>query len=424
MAKALTVKSVEAMQSGASRREVPDGLLSGLYFVVQPSGTKSWAVRYRFEGRPKKYTIPGAYPAIGLGDARELARAALRAVAEGRDPSTEKKAARHAREAERDNFENVASEFVERYAKANTRETSWRETERLLARDVTPHWRGRSVQSITRRDVIELLDRKVDAGAAIMANRVLAAVRRLFNWAVERGILETSPCTGVKPPAAERSRDRVLSDDELRLVWRASEKLGPPFQQFVQLLMLTAQRREEVAGMRWAEVDPDARLWTLPRERVKNNQEHQVPLSAQAVEVLATAPRIKGKKGYVLTTNGETPVSGYSRAKDRLDAAMLAIQRERDAEVEPLARWTYHDLRRSAASGMARLGIQLPVIEKVLNHTSGSFAGIVAVYQRHSFADEKRHALDAWAAHIERIVAGKPGDNVVPMERTESSRRG
>jgi integrase len=413
LSKGLTVKGIESQKPGSARREVPDGLLAGLYLVVQPSGARSWAVRYRAAGVPRKLTL-GPYPAIDLGSARELARKALVAVAEGRDPGEEKKAARQApAQRERDLFEAVAGQFIERYAKANTRESTWRETERLINKNVLPVWKGRAVQSITRRDVIDLLDRVVDRGAAVAANRVLAVVRRLFSWTVERGILELSPSAGVKAPTAERSRDRVLNDDELRRVWRATDVDGWPFGPLVQLLILTGQRRDEVANMRWSELDLEKRLWTLPKERSKNDTAHEVPLSDAVLSVIGRLKKIAGKPGFLFTTTGEAPVSGFSRAKNRLDA--LVLSGLHGEATGPTPHWTLHDLRRTAASGMARLGINLPVIEKILNHTSGSFAGIVGVYQRHSFADEKRAALETWGRFVEHLVTGESAANVVRL---------
>jgi integrase len=213
------------------------------------------------------------------------------------------------------------------------------------------------------------------------------------------------PCAGVKPPTAERARDRVLSDEELRLVWQAADKLGGAFAPLVKLLALTGQRRDEVARMRWEEVGIENRLWTLPAERTKNNQPHEVPLSNAALAILEKVPRVK-ESPFVLTTNGgASPASGYSKNKRRLDALL-------PLDMPP---WRLHDLRRTCASGMARLGINLPVIEKVLNHASGSFAGIVGVYQRHSFADEKRAALEAWGRHVEGLISGKPAGKVVRL---------
>ncbi len=412
MSKALTVLGIEKAQPGATRREIPDGLLPSLYLVVQPTGAKSWAVRYRIGGKPRKLTL-GTYPGIDLACARDLARKALVAVAEGIDPGERKRASKRSTDAlDRDLFENVAESFIERHAKPNTRPSTSRETERIIRRDVVPIWRGRPVQHITKRDVIDLLDRIVDRGSGIMANRTLAHVRRLFSWCVERDILKTSPAAGVRPPAEEGSRDRVLSDEEVRLVWHAAEAIGWPFGPMVKLLLLTGQRRDEVASMTWSEIDPDRRLWTLARERAKNNQAHEVPLSDAAIAVLCSLPRV-AKSDHVFTTNGTTAVSGFSRAKDRIDA-ILAEQQGPDGS--PTPRWVLHDLRRTAASGMARLGINLPVIEKVLNHSSGSFAGIVGVYQRHSFADEKRLALEAWGRFVAGLVKDQPINDLIELQ--------
>jgi integrase len=436
MTKALTAKRIETVQAASSRQEIPDGLLVGLYLMVQPSGAKSFAVRYRYAGQPRKLTL-GAFPAITLEAARDIGGKALRAAAEGRDPATEKQAAKgDAKKAaaeeirgKRDLFENVAREFIERHAMKNNRESTWRETARILGfkpdagkllvveprkgkpPTVLQLWNGRKVQDITKRDVIALLDTVRDR-APVMANRNLAAVRKLFNWCLARDIIQVSPCTLIDPPALESSRDRILSDDELRMVWNAAEGDGWPFGPLVKVLMLTGQRLGEVGGMRWDEIDLEARLWTLPAERVKNGERHEVPLSDAAIAIISALPRIKTTKGFVFTTRRDAAVSGFSRAKDRLDTAVSANVPKGAKAPEP---WVFHDLRRTMASGMARLGIQLPVIEKVMNHSSGSFRGIVGVYQRHSFAEEKRTALAAWASHVESVVSGKRPANVVAL---------
>ena len=399
MARALTTRAVETTKPGQERREIPDRHMPGLYLVVQPSGAKSWAVRYRHAGTPRKHTL-GAYPAIDLKAARDLASKALRAVAEGRDPAREKIQERAAKP---DTVETVARQFIERHCKRSNRPRTARETQRLLDLHVLPHWRTRLTREITRRDVLDLLDRIVDVGKPIAANRTFSAVRKMFNWAVARDIITASPCAGVKPPTAERSRDRVLSDSELRDVWHAANKVGGPFGALVQLLIVTGQRRDEVAQMRWAEIDLDGRPWTLAPARVKNDQPHDVPLSDSAIAILQVLPRIGNE--YVLTTNGEAPSSNYAKNKRRLDALLP----------DDMPPWRLHDLRRTAASGMARLGVNLPIIEKVLNHSSGSFAGIVGVYQKHTFADEKRQALQNWGAFVDELVSGRSHRNVVRL---------
>jgi integrase len=373
--------------------------MPGLYLVVQPSGAKGWAVRYRHAGTPRKHTL-GAYPAIDLKTARDLASKALRTVAEGRDPGREKIQERAAKP---DTVETVARQFIERHCKRSNRQRTTRETQRLLDLHVLPRWRSRLMCEITRRDVLDLLDRVVDGGKPIAANRTFSAVRKMFNWAVARDILTTSPCAGMKPPTAERSRDRVLSDSELRDVWHAADSMGGPFGALVQLLIVTGQRRDEVARIQWSEIDLARRLWVLPPERAKNNTRHEVPLSAPAIAILTALPRIGDR--FVLTTNGEVAASGYAKGKRRLDALLPY----------GMASWRLHDARRTVASGMARLGINLPVIEKILNHSSGSFAGIVGVYQKHTFADEKKRAIDIWGAFVTDLVADRPRRNVVRL---------
>jgi integrase len=386
VARVLTARTVETIKAGPKRREIADKLLPSLYLVVQPTGAKSWAVRYRIAGRPRKHTLD-AYPAIDLKAARDLASEALRAVAKGRDPGREKL---ESRVVAPDTVAAVVRQFVELHCRRHNRPRHARETTRLLERNVLPRWRARLMRDITRRNVLDLLDRLVEDGP-ITANRTLSAVRKLFSWAVSRDIIAASPCAGVKPPTPERSRDRVLSDDELRAVWEAAEKLGGPFGALIKLLILTGQRRDEVAGMRWSELNLDAGLWVIASDRVKNNEAHVVPLSKLAVEILNNLPRI-ADSDFVLTTTGKSPASDYSKKKRQLDA------------LARVSSWRLHDIRRSMASGLARLGVNLPTIEKVLNHRSGSFGGIVGVYQRHDFAAEKRAALERWVAHVQQVV--------------------
>ena len=400
MAQALTTRTVETAKAGNARREIPDAHMPGLYLVLQPSGARSWAVRYRHHGRPRKYTI-GSYPAIDLKTARLLAGKALRAAAEGRDLGHEKA---QARAAKADSINTVAAQFIERHCNRSNRPRTAEETKRLLDLHVLPRWRGRLVHEITRRDVLDLLDHVVDAGKPVAANRTFSAIRKMFNWAVARDIIAASPCAGVKPPTAERSRDRVLTDAELRDVWHAAESTGYPFGSLVKLLILTGQRRDECAGLQWQEIDFEQRLWTLPPSRTKTNRPHEIPLNRAAIALLKSVPRIAGN--YVLTTTGDVPSNGYSKGKRRLDSLLP----------KEMPDWRLHDTRRTVASGMARLGINLPVIEKVLNHASGSFAGIVGVYQKYEFSEEKRRALETWGRFVTDLV-GAPAKNVVVLHK-------
>ncbi|MDW3117174.1 MAG: tyrosine-type recombinase/integrase [Roseovarius pacificus] len=282
-----------------------------------------------------------------------------------------------------------------------------------LARHVLPSWGDRKIQDIGKRDVIDLLDGIADSGRVVTANRVRAYLSSFFNWCVERDVIAASPLFGVKPVAKEASRERVLSDDEIRWLWRAGDDLGQPWGQIAKLLLLTGQRRAEVAGMTDSEITGD--LWHLEADRTKNGRAHDVPLSKAAQGILAGVERIKGPNGYVFTTTGESPVSGFTKGLQRLQRRMAEVASEETGGPVEIPHWTFHDLRRTAATGMARIGIPVRVTEAVLNHSSGTGGGIVAVYQRHDYADEKRAALDAWARLVADLVEGR-ADNVVQIE--------
>jgi integrase len=293
--------------------------------------------------------------------------------------------------------------FIERHVRRSNRQRSAKGTEGLLRHHVLPYWHGRPIGEVTRRDILDVLDRVVDAGTPIAANRTLAAIRKMFRWAVERDIIATSPCINIKPPAAERSRDRTLSDEELRQVWQAADKIGYPFGSVTKMLALTGQRRDEVSRMTWEEVDLKKRVWRLPAARTKNGRPHEVPLSTTAISILKAAPRLVSSP-YVFTTNGATPASGFAKNKKRLDGLL-------PADMPP---WRLHDLRRTVASGLARLGVGLPVVEKILNHTSGTFKGVLAVYQKYDFRSEREKALQLWGQHVDALVSAQP-DKAQPL---------
>ena len=407
-----TSVALEALKPTGKLYEVSDGKTRGLRVAVQPSGAKSWIIRYRPKGsRANRKLTLGAYPAVGLKEARARANKALSIIAEGGDPAAEKRAKRQeTKQQQAETIEVVVDQFVERYLKAKKLRT-WAEVKRQLERNALTHWRGRPVSSITKKDIHAVLDDVMDRGASIAANRLFAALRKLFGWAVERGIISVSPCAGIKPPSSERSRDRLLDDDELARVWQACERLGGPFVPVIRMLILTGQRREEIGAMRWSEIDLDKRIWTIPVERAKNRAAHIVPLSGPALEILGAQKRLDCCD-LVFSVTGSSPLSGYSKARERLDAVLAA-------DGHPLPQWTLHDLRRSFASGCAGIGIALPVIERALNHISGSFRGVVGVYQKHEFLNERRAAMDGWARHIEAIV-GDGTSNVVELAAVRS----
>ena len=412
MARALTTKTVEAAKPSDSRCEIPDPALSGLYLVIQPSGVKSWALRYRFAGKPKKLTL-GRWPVMGLADARAAASEAIEAVDHGSDPSAAKKRSKaaqmEAQLSERDKVKTLVGQFGKRHLSTlKSGETVKRE----LNRHVVAVWGERDIHDIAKRDVIDLLDSIADSGRVVTANRVRAYLNKFLNWCAERDIIDQSPAIGVKPVAKERSRDRVLSDEEIRWFWQACDREGQPWGHLGKMLLLTGQRLGEAVNMTDSEVSFD--LWHLSADRTKNGRAHDVPLSEAARDVLGGVERVKSDAGYIFTTTGESALQGYHKGRNHIASRMIKIASEEAGQLVEIPHWTFHDLRRTAATCMARLGIPVRVTEAVLNHVSGTGGGIVGVYQRHNFADEKRHALDAWARLVADLVEGS-ADNVVQI---------
>lgn len=419
----LTDLQIKKLALPEARKEVPDGKVSGLYLVVQPSGSKSWAVRYRAAGQPRKLTL-GPYPAMDLANARRRAQEALGELAGGKDPAAAKKAARAAASAERDAEDNrldrVAASYVDRYVKREVGAAWGKEIERLFRIEILPKLGAKHIGAVKKSDVLDLLDAIVDRGSPITANRTFAVLRQIFNWAVDRDLINVSPMPR-SAPAPETKRDRVLNDDEVVFVWRSFDSAGWPFGPIGKLLLLTGARRDEIAEGTWGEIDLDARIWTIPSTRTKNDEVHEIPLGDTAVDIIKGLPRIAGKPGFIFTTTGQSPVSGFSKAKRSIDAAVLEILRhDRGEDAEAIPHWTLHDLRRTVATNLQKLGVRLEVTEAVLNHTSGSRAGVVGIYQRHKWSDEKRAALTAWARRLDAIVSGGGASNVVELVSVRS----
>jgi len=384
--------------------------LSGLYLVVQPSGAKSWALRYRYAGKPKKLTL-GRWPVMGLANARAAASEAIEAVDHGDDPSAAKKATKAARLetqlSERDKIKTLVEEFGKMHlSKLKSGETVKRE----LHRHVVAIWGERDIHDITRRDVSALVNGIEGSGRVVTANRVWAYLNKFLNWSVDQGIITQSPTLGVKRTINEKSRDRVLTNAEIKLFWQACAIEGQPWGHLGKMLLLTGQRLGEVVNMTDREITGD--LWHLTADRTKNGRAHDVALSEGARAVLGAVERAKGVSGYVFTTNGASALQGYHKGRNHIAKRMAEIASHEAGEALEIPHWTFHDLRRTAATGMARLGIPVRVTEAVLNHVSGTAGGIVSVYQRHDYADEKRNALDAWARFVGDLVDGTP-DNVL-----------
>jgi integrase len=406
----LNAANVKNTKPAEKRQEIPDDLCTGLYLVVQPTGKRGWQVRYRHGGVHRRMTI-GRYPILSLADARQRARDVLAAVAEGRDPAEEARAAKApAPDSDKDKFSAVVALFLKRHASHYRRGD---DVAAYFRREVLDRWGERDIHAITKRDVIDVLDGIVDRGSPSSANRMRTHLNTLFNWAKGRDIVQVNPLDGIKPPAPETSRDRVLADDEMRLFWRACDALGEPFGPLFQLLLLTAQRRGEVAGMTDDEIAGDE--WIIPSARTKNGDQHSVPLSKEAQSLLHQVKRIKGPVGYIFTTTGERPVSGFSRAATRLHRKMVEIATEDAGSPVEIAPFTVHDLRRTAATGMAGLGFPPHIVEAVLNHRSGTRRGVAGVYNRFTYSNEKRQALAAWARFVLELVEGS--DDVTAPRR-------
>ncbi|WP_168694390.1 tyrosine-type recombinase/integrase [Sphingomonas flavalba] len=377
MRKALTDKTIQALKPRKGVYDVHDMHCPGLTVRVFESGLRSFALRYRYGTKQRRYGL-GRYPVVSLVKAREKAIEALRQVEEGIDPS------RRRRQPDMQ-VEAICAAFIRQYAKPRNR--NWRETERILNREfVTVHGQ-RNIRQIKRHDVLEIMDAALERGASYQANRILATIRKLFNWCLERGIVEATPIAGLKAPTRELSRDRVLDDGEIRRVLNAARLDAYPFRQFVPLLLATAQRRGELANMRWSELDLEARTWVIPAERAKNGKPHIVYLSDFALALLDEVPQFVDCD-YVFTTTRRSPVSGFSKALRWLH------------EHSETSDWHMHDLRRTAASGMARAGVAPYVVEKVLNHVSG----VAAVYNRYAYDAERCAALEKWGETLSALA--------------------
>lgn len=437
----LTQRAVDVMKAPASGRvEYFDRVLPGFGLRVATGGRKTWFVMYRVAGRKVRETIGTLALVPKVDAARDLARGSLSQAQAGVYPVEQRRIAKEraaVQAAEQpDTVRAVAELYIERYAKKNTKPSTWQELRRLLEIDVYPKWAERPIREITRRDVVELLDAVADRGAPVQANRTLARLRTLFNWAIDREIIATSPLARMKRPTVEKERSRTLTDEEIRWFWIGCDRLGWPFGPMCKLLLLTAQRRTEVAGMRWSELNLDTRQWTIPRDRAKNDREHAVHLSDLAVEIIEKLPRFAsgaedpgGKGGdaddMVFTTTGARHVSGYSKAKGRLDRHILDVLRSELAEAgkpAAIAGWILHDLRRTAATGMAKLNIAPHVVDRILNHVSGTIRGVAAIYNRHAYLDERKAALETWGRYVERFVHATP-ENIIQFATVRVSQK-
>jgi len=387
----LTDTKIAAIKPPASGQdEHPDHKVTGLRLRVGSSGKKTWTLRRRVGAKVINRKL-GNYPAMGLAAARKAAEKLIEALeTTGSTDAIDR------------TFGAVAEHWLENVAKPKNKSAHLQQ--RRLEMHVLPHWRNRKIQEIRRADVRDLLD---GIEGVVLPNRVLTTIKTVFRYALSRDWIEASPVEGIAKPKAESPRERVLDMGEIARVWHAAGLLGYPTGAYVRMLILTAQRRNEVARMRWDSVDLDEGTWTLKADDTKAARTHLVPLSALAVGILSEAPELGP---FVFTTDGETHIHNFAKTKATLDTFIAA-------KGDPLPGWTFHDLRRSAATHMVRLGVSMEAVGRVLNHAPQGVTR--TTYALHEFAPEKRSALDRWAAEVIRAVSGAKGHNVVALRAGE-----
>ena len=372
----LTETYVKHLKPKVTRFEVFDALLPGFGIRVAPSGLKTWIVFGR-EGARRTRASLGRYPATSLSDAREAAVAALRSMHLGTYHSDRNTAS----------YEHVLEDW---YSREQRKNKSFKEVERVMTAFVTPKLKGKEISEVERRHLISIIDAVADNGTPTQAARLRSYISRFFAWSVERGIIDVNPAISLPKVLIEQSRDRVLSNEEITNIWKASNSLSPQFRAIIRLLILTGQRKSEVSGMKWLEVDFNENVWILPSDRTKNSKPHLVHLSNLAISELSHTAKTSE---LVFTTTGRTPVSGFSNVKKKID------------QQSGVTNWRIHDLRRTFASTTTeKLGFNPHVVDLILNHQSGTLTSVAKIYQRGLYVKERKEVMDAWGKYIEDLI--------------------
>jgi integrase len=387
---------------GKSETIVFDDTLSGFGLRIRAGGKRTWIAQYRIGKKQRRVTL-GTVEALGPDEAKKAGKAALAKVQLGSDPQIEKVEARSRADS---TLASAANQYLHR-AKGRLRASSYREVVRHLEQYWAP-LHEMPVYQIRRANIAVLLTKIASTNGPFAANRARATLSAFFSWAMGEGLTESNPVIGTHRPAEEIARDRVLKDEEIRLL-RQSAGDGD-FGTILRLLVLTGQRPGEVGGMLWSEIDLNRELWNIAADRTKNGLAHDVPLSAPALEIIRGIPRREGRELVFGSRSG--PFQGWSKAKGALDMRMLLVLREERGSKAQLLPWRVHDIRRTVATRMADLGVLPHVVEAVLNHISGHKAGVAGIYNRASYAAEKRQALELWADRVSRIVEGSAGGHL------------
>lgn len=397
----ITAPAVDRLKPGEI---IWDGAVLGFGARCQGRATV-YVAKGRLGGKQKWVTI-GRADLMNLDAARAEAQAALAKMKKGQDPQAKKERSKPVSE--------IAEDFKAKHLSTRrTGDAMWNTFER----HIIPAIGTSGIVEVRKADIVALIDAVAEEAGPHMAIKVRTIAHKFFGWCLGRDLVDLNPVAGTGKPIEEQARDRVLTDDEIRHLWAAAED-EELFGNFVRLLLVTAQRRNEVAAMMWSEIDEKRAVWTLPRERTKADREHVVPLSGLALDILGKVKRIKGCD-YVFSGNGETPISGFSRMKARLDETMVALiapklddEERLEQRAKLLPPWRLHDLRRTAATGMARLGVSRETIALTLNHAQ---QGVTAIYDRHPRLEERRRALAQWAETLQGII--DPSRKVVPLRR-------
>jgi integrase len=374
----LTDRVVQQAKAKDVRVEIPDAVVPGLYLIVQPTGVKSWAVRYRMGDRTRKLTLEGRYPVLSLAKARGAARTALESITDGKDPAGAKQAGMPADET----LAAYIALYREKHVSAVRPGTAANINREL--ENMQDAWAGRSLRSISKKEVVAFIDKALKRGpsAGVTAWKVAKA---FFAWCEAREDDFASPARSIRKPAKEKSRERVLDDSELKLTWEAADAAGGAGGALVKLLILSGARRNEMTELARDEIAADA--IELPADRTKNGLPHIIPITPMMRRVFDALPAT----GSFVLNGTDRPFGDHSGAKEKVAPA-----------IRP---WTLHDLRRSFASGLQRLGVAPHIVELALNHRSGTFSGVAGIYQRHRYAKEVREAFELWSKHIEALIA-------------------
>ena len=371
---------------------------------------------YRFDGRSRMITL-GQYPVLILTDARAKASEARGKAKRGTDPGLELTSGKRA-EREALTIRDLVDSYMNNHAKRKKR--SWREDERVLFKDIVPRWGRRKAKSITRLDVVNLLDEirdrsEVKGGKGVQANRTLEIIRKMFNFAIGRSIIEHSPCLVIERPVKENRRDRVLSENEIRNFWNNINKsrMEARTKLVLKLQLVTMQRKGELVQIEKADIDLKSRWWTQPKEKVKNNQAHRVWLTDIAMEIIKRAIELSEGSRWLFP----------GRVKDKyitpqaIDHALRKVQindtRQNLVDIFKIPRFTPHDLRRTGATHATGAGVSRFIIGKVLNHVDQSVTGR---YDLHEYDAEIQQALETWERKLKSILTGKKAE-IVPLKK-------